>query len=265
MKSGYDYSFHWLLMVGLLIMLQSCSAFRKSAIPAEEIKPENPKNTEISALLSVEDRFEKFNSFQAKTKVEFFIQGNNQEVNSQLRWIRDSVLWMNFSLVGIEGARLLVTKDSFFLIDRINKKYMAEKISDMAKKYNLPLSFSNLQAIFLGYPVILSKEPITEDKKTEFVHYTQQDSLWRGEYYTENSNQDFTKMHLVQKKGKNSLTTELADYRKVPKAGKFAFNRIIEFYSTQIGKARLNILFKEITVNTPKEIKFSIPSRYEKM
>ncbi len=265
MKSNYNFIVRTFVLAVIISLLSACAIFKKNAIPAEEIKPESPEKIETSALLNLKGNFDEMNSFQAKTNVEVFFQGNNQEVKSQIRWVRDSVIWMNFSLFGIEGARLLINRDSFFLIDRINKKYMAEQLSQLATKQNLPVSFDNLQAILLGFPVLLSEERIIEDPKPEFVHFIQQDSTWRGDYFTSKDKRELTKMNLRQKKSKNSVTTELSEYKRIRSYGKFAHNRVIEFYSKQTGQAKLNIIFKDITINIPKEIKFSIPSSYEKM
>ena len=126
MKSNYNFIVRTFVLAVMISLLSACAIFKKNAIPAEEIKPESPEKIETSALLNLKGNFDEMNSFQAKTNVEVFFQGNNQEVKSQIRWVRDSVIWMNFSLFGIEGARLLINRDSFFLLDRINKKYMAE-------------------------------------------------------------------------------------------------------------------------------------------
>lgn len=249
----------------LLLVLQSCSTFKKAAIPAEEIKATRPTDTSSSALLGLEHLSRSINILNAKANVEIVFQGNDQDVKSQIRWIRDSVLWMNFSLIGIEGARLKITRDSFFMVDRINKRYMAEPLAKMADKYDLPITFNNFQAILLGYPVILSKSEITEERKKEFNHFVQQDSSWRADYYTNTQSLDLSKMNLRQKKSNHVLTHQLNEYKKLQGSVNFAFSRIIEFYSKQTGQAKLSITLKDITINTPKEIKFSIPSSYEKM
>lgn len=255
-----------IFIAGSMFLFQNCSAGRKARNTPPEINTaEKPADKTVSALLALPLRLQNVRSLNAKANVEILMPGMDQEVRSQIRWIRDSVLWMNFSLIGIEGARIKVTRDSFFLIDRINKKYMAESLSSMAEKYELPISFSNLQSIVLGDPVILSKSEIIEEQKTEFTHFIQQDSTWRADYYTHYTTADLTKMNLRQKKNNQVLTHELSDFKKLGSRQSFAFNRILEFYSKPTGQAKLNIEFKDIIINTPKEIKFSIPSSYEKM
>ncbi len=257
---------HFVLILSALILFQNCAAGRKAKKNSTDLTiAEIPSDKKLSALLSIPLRLKDVTSLNAKASVDIIFQGMDQGVKSQIRWIRDSILWMNFSLIGIEGARLKVTRDSFYLIDRINKKFMAESLEKMSVRYDLPISFDNLQSVILGDPVILSKSEIVEEKKNEFIHFTQQDSIWRADYYTNYSENNLTKMNLRQKKSNHVLTHKLSDFKKLSGSKTFSFNRIVEFYSKATGQAKLNIEFKDISINTPKEIKFSIPSSYEKM
>lgn len=251
-----------------LMLTTSCSSSRYGLKEAPQVikTVSIPKrDVAISPIIYMPNLLASVKTINAKANIDINIQGNEQSAKSQIRWIRDSVIWMNFTLYGIEGARLLVTKDSFFLIDRINKRFISESMLDMAKKYQLPISFVNLQNIILGDPVLISKTEISEEKKSEFIHFVQQDSLWRADYYTDTTALKLTKMNLRQKKSSHLLVQELKDFIDIKAARNFSKNRVIEFVTDKTGKAKLNLEMKDISVNTSKEIKFSIPSSYERM
>ena len=255
------------LFVGL--MLSGCFSRKtlpdKTKVPDKvQIKvPESART--VSAIYSLESKYKNMRSFNAKASVDINMPDLNQDVNSQIRWIRDSVVWMNFTILGIEGARLLVTKDSFFMVDRINKKYMAENLAHMAVKYNLPISFKTMQNFLLGNPVFLSTNDIQLEKANQLNHFIQEDKVWKGDYYTDEATSQLNKLNLKQKTGDATMSQNLQNYKALKNSSSFSFDRLIEFYSKASGKASIKIEIKDLVINTPKEIKFSIPSSYERM
>jgi hypothetical protein len=262
----YSVSGWYLLLV--LFVFQNCAVNKKASVATNDNvnKPtEKVLEKPLSELLLLPYRLKEIRNLNAKANVEINFAGNNQEVKSNIRWLRDSVIWMNFTLYGIEGARLKITRDSFFMIDRIHKKYLSEKLTTLANKYDLPISFENLQALLLGNPILLSTSEITEEKRNAFVHFIQQDSFWRGDYYTSVPQSDLTKIILRQKKNNHVLTHELSDYKKLVGSKYFAYNRKVEFFSSKSGQGKLAIELKDIDISKAKEIKFSIPKSYEKM
>ena len=65
---------------------------------------------------------------QLKGKAQF--NGNQYPINAQLRMRKDSVIWISASaFLGIEAARLLLTPDSFKMINRLNSTYISSDIS----------------------------------------------------------------------------------------------------------------------------------------
>ena len=262
--------FQYIIFLSLLIVvLSSCIA--KKALPAK-LKTSDKSSTKVpessnnvSSIYSLDSRYKNLNRIHAKASVDIDMPDFNQSVNSQIRWIRDSVFWMNFTILGIEGARLLITKDSFFMVDRINKKYIAENLSKLSLKYNLPISFKTLQDFFLGNPVFLSNNEVHLEKSSQVNHFIQEDNIWKGDYYTDSSTSILNRLNLKEKNGESALSQNLQNYKTIKNLSSFSFDRLIEFYSKASGKASIKLEIKDLGINTPKEIKFSIPSSYERM
>jgi len=268
-KSFKEYFSYLTIVLILSILIAGCISRKslpdKTKAPAKvEIKvPESART--VSAIYTLESKYKNLKSFYAKASVDIDMPELNQDVSSQIRWIRDSVVWMNFTILGIEGARLLVTKDSFFMVDRINKRFMAENLAHMAVKYNLPISFKTMQNFLLGNPVFLSNSDIQLEKANQLNHFIQEDKVWKGDYYTDEATSQLNKLNLKQKTGDASMSQNLQKYKALKNGSSFSFDRLIEFYSKASGKASIKIEIKDLGINTPKEIKFSIPSSYERM
>ena len=103
----------------------------------------------------------KFNKLNAKLTVDALIDSSSNSFTLSLRIKRDSVIWMSISKLGIEGARVFITKDSVRFIDRINNKFFIGDFAYISKLLNTDLDFEILQSLFIGNSV----EFYDEDEK----------------------------------------------------------------------------------------------------
>ncbi len=46
-----------------------------------------------------------------------------RDVKANIRIRRDSAIWMNFSVIGVQGGRALINKDSITIISNVDKEY----------------------------------------------------------------------------------------------------------------------------------------------
>ena len=91
-----------------------------------------------------------YNYITTKARLNITDKGVTTNVTANIRMKRDSIMWASFSLIGFEGARVLVTNDSFKMINRLNNTYMA-KGSDYLKYYlGFDVKLSEIQDIMLG-------------------------------------------------------------------------------------------------------------------
>jgi len=86
--------------------------------------------------------------FQGKAKVAF-IQGKKKTpFTAQIRLKSDSVIWISISSgIGIEGARLILTRDSVKYINRIDKRFFVNNYAYLSALLNTEIDFSMIQAL----------------------------------------------------------------------------------------------------------------------
>jgi len=110
-----------------------------------------------NALLTLKNNRIDYKTFSAKVDVDY--RGGNDkhyDVNANLRMHKDSLIWVSVNAVfGIEAMRLLIKKDSVFLLDKLNKTYSARSIDYLQEVSGLPLTLSTLQDILVGNPVFI--------------------------------------------------------------------------------------------------------------
>ena len=99
----------------------------------------------------------KSKEFQFKylsTKAEVSYTDKSGETNSfdvNLRIRRDSAVWISITpLLGIELARVLITRDSVIVLDRLHKNYIKRDFRYFEDLWKTNVNFDMLQAVIVG-------------------------------------------------------------------------------------------------------------------
>ena len=100
-------SFFYLILI--VLTLQACT---KKATPILSIEPKSLSIEEID-----------FDYFHGKARVNFRDDKKEREVKATIRVRKDSVIWMTFSVVGVQGGKALINKDSIVIVSTIDKEY----------------------------------------------------------------------------------------------------------------------------------------------
>ncbi len=94
--------------------------------------------------------------------------GSNFSSSIQMRMVRDQAIYISLRpLLGIEVGRLLITADSLYAIDKVHKRYIAEKVSLLAS--GIPVTVSDVQDIFLGRPFVLGKGTLSQELRQQMT------------------------------------------------------------------------------------------------
>ena len=87
------------------------------------------------------------------SKVDINIEGNGlafDDLSGQLRIRKDSIVWLSVTApLGVEISRIKVSADSAWIINRLEKTYLAEPLDSIAKRLGMPISLPWLQTLLL--------------------------------------------------------------------------------------------------------------------
>jgi hypothetical protein len=106
----------------------------------------------------------RFTWMNAKLNAEALIDSTANSFTISLRIRKDSVIWMSMSKLSIEGARVLITKDSVKFITKVpgeSNKFFKGDYAYISKLLNTELDFEMLQSLLVGNSV----EFYDEDEK----------------------------------------------------------------------------------------------------
>ncbi|HWR32296.1 MAG TPA: DUF4292 domain-containing protein, partial [Chitinophagaceae bacterium] len=112
-----------------------------------------------------------FTTFAGKVDVDYEdAEGKRSNANAHIRMYKDSVIWVSITgLLGIEGLRVLITKDSVRLLDKQNKVYTGRSVSYLRDVTELPLDLSSLQDLLLGNPVFLDSNIVSYSRSASTI------------------------------------------------------------------------------------------------
>ena len=114
----------------MLLVATSCASRKKTVVPTP------PQSFEwLTANMSIQ------------------AEGNGMEFNDlsgQLRMRNDSLVWLSVTAtMGVEVLRAKVSNDSIWLINRLEKTYLAEPLDTVSAQLGMPFSLPLLQTLLL--------------------------------------------------------------------------------------------------------------------
>ena len=212
-------------------------------------------------------------------------KGGSTNLTGNIRMIRDSVIWASVSLgLGIEVARLYVTQDSVFFLNRINNEYAASSFVFFNTFYQVDLDFNILQSLLTG-------NDFDYYESTKFkVSYdggryklTAQERHKQKKYIRSNNdarrvliqdtwlNSENFKIEAMNIKALENQQRKLqVDYSHFGNVDGELFPQrlVFEIFMQESGKnmkSSVNVSFSKIERNKEVSVPFSIPDKYKKM
>jgi hypothetical protein len=253
-----------LLSAFFLISAQGngCKRMRPS-LPGQIATESRPVNFLLRKLQNKD--LSKIKTIHAQAKV--FVEGNGESIsaNANIIWIRDSVMWLNVKKFGLEAARALITPDSIFLINRLNRTWSAKGLESLERQYSLPDGFGLLQQFLLASAWIDPEMELKSEIKDDFHMLSGKNGQLSADYRIEEGTFSLKKQTFNQLRDSRNVVFQFDNFKKTSEAGQFPYLRNIEAFSPETGNVQLDIEINDIEFNVPKNFRFEIPSSYEKV
>jgi len=198
--------------------------------------------------------------------------GSTFSSSIQVRMVRDQAIYISLRpVLGIEVGKLIITADSLYAVDKVHKRYIAEKVSLLTG--GIPVTVSDVQNIFLGRPFIIGKGTLSEDTKAYMTVSNEGDSFtlvpgesYKGYGYTFSFNKknEITSLQIMpQGSATASCQVKYSDV-KASAAGNIAHS-IDANASIEKKNVAFSLTYKGIDWNGKVRIELGIPSNYKRM
>jgi Domain of unknown function (DUF4292) len=226
--------------------------------------------TATSVLKKMDDNNLKVDWMSGDVGTDYQGEPMNISANMNVRFRRDSVIWMNIKKLGFNVARAKITPDSIFVINYLQSSYIAQDLKYIERKFNLPANFDVLQNLMLGNPIFLIDKKQLKLEKAASGDWILRGSneQWKTSYTLDNQADMLKEMTFDQPLSERKMTITYENYNVLRGYAndqrKFPYIRTLNVESPQTGKISITLEVDNdgLEVNVPKAIKFEIPAHY---
>ena len=256
----------------MAVMLTACGTFKKAATQpdttttTQTTKQDTPIDRCDAVLATLGD----WQALQTGGNIKLSA-GSSFSSAIQVRMVRDEAIYISLRpMLGIEVGKLVITADSLYAVDKIHKRYIAEKVSILTS--GIPVTVSDVQDIFLGRPFIIGKGTLSEPLKHLVTASTNSpltltaNESYKGHGYSFSfdKNNRITSLDIVP--AGSTATAYQVKYSDVrgTKAGNIAHGVNV---AATIEKKRMafSLSYKDIDWNGKVKIDKDIPGGYSRM
>ena len=257
-----------------VLLLTACRSTKKittAVSPKDSTQAALPDSRKDSlafiakTLAGLESKHISFNTFSAKVDIDYRDDADKRyDVNAVIRMQRDSAIWISANAVlGIEAVRVLITKDSVKLLNKLDKVYTRRSIDYLREVTSLPLDLPTMQDLILGNPVFFDKEKVSSYSLTGDgnVSLVSVGTFFKHLLVVNSNNQGLQRSKLDDVDMTRNRTADLTYDDYEDKRGPlFASRRRIAIAEKKKLDIRLN--FKQYDFNGELSFPFSIPKNY---
>jgi hypothetical protein len=263
--------FNWTLLS--LVGLLACNTAKQTTTTTSTPKSVPPATLTANTVLSrwAENEI-KLDWLSNDASADYAGKPMNVSGTMNVRFKRDSIIWINVKKAFFNVARIKMTPDSVFIVNYIQSNYVAKDVKYIEKRFNIPADFKLIQNFLLGNPIFLTdaKKLTLEHNSTGEILLRGKDEHWQATYRVDEKTSQLKEMLFEQPSASRTMKILYQNYDILKGYAKgdtkFSYLRTIQVESPQTGKVSVTIEVDTdgLEVNVPKNIKFEIPSHYSR-
>jgi hypothetical protein len=201
-----------------------------------------------------------FDTYTTKAKTNLKLDGKEYDLTLNIRIKKNDTIWISASALGFEAGRLLITKDSIKILDRIQSRYMKKPFSFINQYTNTVVDYPMIESILVGNTLQFwyRKETSITDDTTGFLLSGQKKVLsYRAQFNT------LTKIvELILRDASTDQKLQV-NYSQFIQNGEKHIPTHLLLNSTNSGKTlTADMMYSVPELNTVLEFPFSVPKRF---
>jgi len=263
----------WLSILFFSVLIFSCRTSRKISTAMSKkdsvVIAFNPSETDSAllvhkALEEIRENRIDFTTFSAKIKVDYADSKDRKyDFNANLRMYKDSTIWISINAaLGIEAFRVLITKDSVKILDKLNRTIQYQSLDYLQEVANLPIDFKTLQDLIIGNPVYLDSNIVAYEEYGEYVSMSTIGNFFKHfvTFYKNGFSLQHSKLDDVDVF--RSRTADLS-YEDYVKNGEKQFSNRRRITIAEKTRLDIDLEFKQVQFNQQLNFPFNIPKNYK--
>ncbi len=218
-----------------------------------------------------------FNTLKAKMSVDSEVDSSYNSFTVNLKMHRDSLIWASISKMGVEGVRVLISTDSVWLLNRLDKTYFSGNFSYLSKLLNTSLDFNLIQSLLTGNSVDFYDDEdkiksnvndclyvlgtIRKSKMKRVLHKGKELREPVQSIYLDPESYKILKILFFEFNPERNVTVSYSDFKLVDSIQQFPTKSEFEIIGSK--KIKINIQYTRYKLNQPLTFSFRIPSTYK--
>ena len=262
------------VLVILIFLSYSCKTVKqinKAIAPKDTTDVTIIDQSKLDSIMMVKKTIENlkrnyidFKTFNAKIKVQYQdSRGKNQDVTAIVRIIKDSTIWISItaSLLNIEAYRVLITKDSVILLNKLDREVQYRSLDYLQEVTQIPFDYTTLQDFLIGNPVFIDSNIVYYKKTENQILFSMVGRYFKNLLTLSSGNYFLTHSKLDDVDIARSRTADLtyADYEN--KTG-YNFSTYREITVSEKNKLDISLNYKQYEFNKELSVSFNVPKNY---
>lgn len=251
-----------------ILFLSSCKTTKSiSSTSTPEVE------SAMAFISTVENNTLEFKTLSARLNINLNFGDNDLSSRAELRIVKDSALQISIQpFLGIEMFRMELTPDSLKMIDRMNKRYVADNYSNLKGQTPIEFNFYNLQALFTNQLFVPGEKKISRRQAHKFKFNKNEtgavinirDAMDLVYTFIANANGNIITTNINDSDDKYNMAWDYKDFRT--NNGKvFPMKMDIGLSENGASKGKISMDFSRMQLDTPLKLEMSIPSKYKQI
>jgi hypothetical protein len=267
----------FILLIAITGIFSSCRTTKKiqtaisridTVVVAPPVNENKAGEDSLASLRQIIHRLDQkrinYTTFSSKIEVDYKdADGKKYNVNAHLRMYKDSVIWISITaILGIEGLRAYVTRDSVKVLDKQNKVYTARSVAYLQDVIALPLDLYSLQDMLVGNPVFLDSNIVSFERSANSTSLVMTHSFFKHllTISEPDGNVESSKLDDLDELRNRTCYLTYENYED-KKGVLFPAKRSINV--TEKKKLDIKLNFKQYDFNETLSFPFSVPKNYK--
>lgn len=226
----------------------------------KETEVYNPTNSNETMSIFKANMLD-FEYLEAETKTRFEDHEKSLSFKTKFRIEKDKKIWVSAGMFGLEAARALITPDSVFVINRLEREYYREPISELEEISGLPVDYYSLQNLILGDLLFFNEETAKFEEKEGIIELISESDQLTNVVWLDKGNLQLERQALVDQKNAQEMEISYHNFKEVS-------NKIFPFESnihvTGEDEIWVDLEFTKVELGGEPNFDFEINEKYER-
>lgn len=201
----------------------------------------------------------------ARMRVKMELPGKTLRGTAYLKMRHDSLIWLSITPgLGIEAIRAKITRDSFYVLNRLNKTYQIRTFNHLNRFVKVrQVTFNNLENLLLGDPLFTLNSNYGFQTDSNMIHLEHKDRVFSEKLAISNSFFKLLEFNLHRNASGQDLMIRYSGYREI-KNQRYLPGEI----RMSVGNPEpLSLLLwvNDVSFKKREKATFGIPANYEKV